>query len=485
MLLALFHGRLFVTRLAMLLAAAALCTLGILTIYAAGNPAPDLRYADNLAVPTAIDPDALTEIADPDPAVPTAAPDNSIENRPSSIANPSPRPHRFADAHRGNWQKQLIYAAFAVLALVVVTYFDYQRFGPCSYGLYALMLFLLALLIAAKLADSRLGLSIPFMEARNGAYCWIQVKLGSRTLFQIQPSEFCKIAYILALAWYLRFRKNYRTLAGLVGPFALTLLAMVLIILEPDLGTVILFMPILFAMLFAAGARVKHLVLILLLAALSSPFLWLSMKDYQRMRIASVLLQNERIYNAAHDHPRLARLLVGRPERIYEWRRREGFQLLHSKQAVASGGLTGYGFARGPYLQDDFFALPEKHNDFIFALIAHQFGLAGCLTTLGLYALLVACGMEIAYRNTDPFGRLVAVGITTMFATQALITTSMTLGLMPITGLTLPFVSYGGSSLLSSFIALGLLNSIGKHRPFSVAKKPFEFSRADDAMIYN
>ena len=119
--------------------------------------------------------------------------------------------------------------------------------------------------------------------------------------------------------------------------------------------------------------------------------------------------------------------------------------------------------------------MPDKHNDFIFAVIAHQFGFLGCLGVIFLYAIIVAAGMEIALRNTDPFGRLVAVGITTMFAIQVLVNISMTLGLMPITGLTLPFVSYGGSSLLTSFLGVGLLNSIGRWRPFSVAKKPFEF----------
>lgn len=485
-----FHGRLLATRLAMLLAVLALTTLGIAVIYAAAHPAPDIQYIDY----DSILPNTLTDDAAPgipaNPVSPAEAGNqqpNAGPNPDGSTAAPStiaPREHRFAADHRSDWKKQLLFSILALAALTAVTFFDYRRLGPFSYALYGLGLFLLALLIVAKILRSRFGIEIPFIEPRNGAYCWIQFKVGGSTLFQVQPSEFTKIAFILALAYYLQFRKNYRTLIGLVGPFALTLLAMVLILLEPDLGTVILMMPILFAMLFAAGAKAKHLILILCLAALSSPFLWLFMKDYQRMRVSSVLLQNPRVYQAAHDNPRLARLLVGKPERIYEWRRNQGYQLLHSKQAVASGGLTGYGFARGPYLQDDFFTLPEKHNDFIFSIIAHQFGLLGCAVTLGLYGVLIAAGLQIAHRNTDPFGRLVAVGVTSMFAFQTLITTSMTLGLMPITGLTLPFVSYGGSSLISSFIALGLLNSIGKHRPFSVAKKPFEFSKADDLMIY-
>jgi cell division protein FtsW (lipid II flippase) len=134
--------------------------------------------------------------------------------------------------------------------------------------------------------------------------------------------------------------------------------------------------------------------------------------------------------------------------------------------------MTGYGFRRGPFVKYNF--LPARHNDFIFAIIAHQWGFAGCLGLLGLYALIIGCGLEIAGNNTDPFGRLLAVGIVAMFAVEVIVNVSMTVGLMPITGLTLPLVSYGGSSLLVSMISVGLLNNVGRCRPFTVAKRPFE-----------
>ena len=122
--------------------------------------------------------------------------------------------------------------------------------------------------------------NIPFIPVINGTCRWIRIGIGSKFI-QLQPSEFCKIAYIVALAWYLRFRKNYRHLSGLIGPFTCTLLAMILILFEPDLGTVLLMMPVLFAMLFVAGAKVKHLMIIILLAILISPMLWKSMNPYQ------------------------------------------------------------------------------------------------------------------------------------------------------------------------------------------------------------
>jgi cell division protein FtsW (lipid II flippase) len=251
---------------------------------------------------------------------------------------------------------------------------------------------------------------------------------------------------------------------------------MMLIILEPDLGTVLLMMPILFATLFAAGAKRWHLIAIILLGVMASPVLWMNMHAYQRMRIASVLLQNEKIYNAAKDNERLAKMLAGSSANLIRWKRDKGYHLMHSKQAIASGGLFGYGFGKGPYL-DGSLHLPEAHNDFIFALIAHQWGLLGCLFVLLLYCVIAACGLEIAWSNIDPYGRLIAIGIVAMLMVQVVVNTSMTMGLMPITGLTLPLVSYGGSSLIVNMMAVGLLNNIGRDRPFIIASKPFEFDR--------
>jgi len=364
------------------------------------------------------------------------------------------------------WKKQLFFAAIGLFAIFAVNTFDYRWLGPASYWLYPAALLCLAVLLLGRKID------IPFIPVINGTCRWIRIGIGSRYL-QLQPSEFCKIAYILALAWYLRFKSNYRHLHGLIGPFALTLLAMILILLEPDLGTVLLMMPILFSMLFVAGAKVKHLMIIILLAVLVSPFLWKNMSSYQQQRITSVLLQNRHIRQKAAGDPAFSKLLTGKPHfNETQWFRTTGWQIKHSKYAVASGGLKGYGFRKGPYIEYNL--LPERHNDFIFAIIAHQWGLLGCIAVFFLYSVIIACGLEIAWLNTDPFGRLVSVGIVAMFAVEVIVNVSMTLGLMPITGLTLPFVSYGGSSLLVSMIAVGLLNNIGRRRPFSVAGKAFE-----------
>jgi rod shape determining protein RodA len=172
----------------------------------------------------------------------------------------------------------------------------------------------------------------------------------------------------------------------------------------------------------------------------------------------------------------LTRIIGVEPVRLYHWKRDEGYHLRHSKYAISTGGISGYGFRKGPYSQDKYVHLPESHNDFIFAIIAHQWGLMGCVCVFLLYCVIATCGLEIAWCNTDPFGRLIAVGIVVMFMTQVIVNVGMTIGLMPITGLTLPFVSYGGSSLIVNMTALGLLNNIGRDRPFSVAGKSFEYA---------
>lgn len=411
-------GRIVAVRLCLLTAALALIAIGIVTIYAVGHPAET-------------SPAGQTE-------------DLSVL-----------------------WKKQLLFAAIGVIGFIAANLVNYRRFGAASYWIYTSVLLLLVLLLVGRYL-----IELPFVPEINGAHRWIKFKIAGRNLPAIQPSEICKLAYILALAWYLRYRSNYRNFGALVGPFALTILPMILILLEPDLGTVLLMMPIFLTMLFIAGAKVKHLLLIILLALLLSPILWYKMKPYQRTRISSVLLQNSWIRTKAEQYPIIGKILVGRKFSSKQWKNDWGYHLVRSKYAVASGGTNsakGYGFRQGPFIKYNF--LPARHNDFIFATIAHQWGIWGCLGLLALFVIVIGCGLEIATSNTDPFGRLLAVGITAMFTIQLIVNVSMTIGLMPITGLTLPLVSYGGSSLLVSITSIGLLNNVGRCRPFSVARK--------------
>lgn len=360
------------------------------------------------------------------------------------------------------WVKQVIFAIVGMAAFLAVNMVSYRRFGAISYWIFGIVLLMLAYLLI-----SRYVIELPFApENVHMAHRWL---VFHPSLPRIQPSELFKLAYIITLAWYLRYRSNYRNLNALIGPFALTLLPMMLILLEPDLGTVILMMPIFFTMLFVAGAKVKHLIIIIFMAILFSPVMWFKMRPYQRIRVSSVLLQNEWIRRQAEEHQWLGHILVGTDFSERQWQRDWGWHLIRSKYAVASGGASGYGFRKGPFVKYDF--LTERHNDFIFAIIAQQWGFWGCLAVIGLYVIIIGCGLEIAVHNTDPFGRLLAVGIVAMFVVEVIINMGMTVGLMPITGLTLPLVSYGGSSLLVTMIALGLLNNVGRRRPFSLARK--------------
>lgn len=360
---------------------------------------------------------------------------------------------------QGKHLKQLAFFALGALGFVGINLVNYRVLGGISLWVFAGVLLLLAVLLVSKFLYP-----LPFAPRINLTHRWI--RLPGLPL-SLQPSEFCKLAYILALAWYLRFRKNYGSLKTLIGPFAFTLLPIVLILAEPDLGTVLLLMPILFVMLFVAEAEVKHLMLVIVAATVVSPFLWRKMPSYQRQRISSVFLQIEKVREKTERKEWLQVLLADRGFTVKKWMADDGYQLMLSKDAIASAGWTGYGFRRGPFMKYNF--LPERHTDFIFAAIAHQWGFLGCAVLVGLYAVVVICGLEIASNNTDPFGRLVVVGILTMFVIEVFVNISMTMGVMPITGLTLPFVSYGGSSLMVNLMSVGLLNNIGRCRAFTVA----------------
>jgi len=370
--------------------------------------------------------------------------------------------------------KQLMFVVTGLVVMIAVAMFGYHRVGRIAYALFGLSLLLLLWLVLDRWID------LPLVDRTRSTRRWIQFGPG-----QIQPSELAKIAYVLALAWYLRYRKNYRTLQGLVPPFVLTLVPMALILLQPNLGTVLLFLPVLFAMLYAAGARGKHLLFVLLMAVLCMPFFWSKMKGYQRLRITGVVLQSDPLRAYLKEHPKVWDAFRPRSTEVddwyaglVKWKSNDGLQLIRSKMAIAGGGLVGHGWGRGTFIKYSRF-LPEGHNDFIFAMIAHQWGLIGTLLLLMCYVFLVLIGFDLAMNTNDPFGRLVAVGISTLIAVQTLTNLCMTVGLGPITGVTLPFVSAGGSSMVVSFLSIGLLISVAHHRPMLIAKPPFEFKEED------
>jgi rod shape determining protein RodA len=344
--------------------------------------------------------------------------------------------------------KQIIYLLSGIGLMFLVLWPSYQKIGWYAYPLYALVLLLLLLLVVDRFLDQWHLPSLPFVPLVRSARRWIE--LGP---FRIQPSEFMKLALVLVLARYLRFRNSYRRWPGLIAPFLLTVFPMFLILFQPDLGTLLMLLPLLLAMLFVAGARPRHLSSVLLLGCAIMPLFYLyGMQKYQRARIQVLFRQN------STDEA---------------WQMDQGYQLRQSKIALGTGGLTGTGYGEGIFVQYRDL-LPEEHNDFIFAIVGHQWGLLGGVLVILAYGVIVICGLEVATVTNDPFGRLVAVGVVVMIAAQALLNICMNIGLAPITGMPLPFVSAGGSSLWTNFLGLGLLVNVTQRRPLLIARPPFE-----------
>ena len=338
-------------------------------------------------------------------------------------------------AGSGNFfARQTVWIVLSVPAFCVAAMVPYRRLRTLSYPLFLGSLVLLVLPY--------------FFPARNGAHRWIP--LGPVFL---QPSELMKLTFIMAVGHYLMYRDNYRRLTGLLVPFLMTVVPVGLILREPDLGTSLVFLPVLFGMLFAAGARPRHLAFVGLLGAASLPLLWAGMSAEQQSRVVMLFQQRD-----------------GGPVPPGD-----GYHLHQSKQFLALGGVWGSEISGMPLDDPLAYHLPASRTDFAFCLVGERWGLAGCLLTLLLYLILFGSGLRIAATTREPFGRLLAVGIVVLLASQAIINTSMTVGLLPITGLTLPLMSYGGSSLLATSIALGLLMNVGIRPGYEVAPEPFRF----------
>jgi cell division protein FtsW (lipid II flippase) len=337
--------------------------------------------------------------------------------------------------------RQIAFLAVGLMAAAVAAVPHYRWLCHLSVPLLLGVLALLVFVLIPAVPES-------IVRPRHGARRWINFYVTD-----LQPSELAKIAYIIALASYLRYRRNYRHFLGLLLPFALTLVPMGLILVEPDLGTSLLFLPTLFAMLIAAGARLKHLVLIVVLGLAAAPAMYPLLQPHQKQRI------NALYYQIKGDRRHVQGI---------------GYQGDKAMTLVGAGGIAGAGRSRAADLVR-YNRLPEKHNDMVFAVIACRWGALGAVATWGLYGLFTLGGLVIAAGCKDPFGRLVAVGIVAIMFAQMTINTGMTLGLLPITGMTLPFVSYGGSSLVSAWIMVGLLLNIGLRRAPYLARESFEF----------
>ena len=327
--------------------------------------------------------------------------------------------------------------------------------GHAAYPLFVAVLFVLILMALPIMPRS-------IVPMRNGARAWIS--LGNITL---QPSELIKVLFVLSMAWYLRYRSSYRTLRGLLVPFFIMFIPVALILKQPDLGTALLFAPTLFGMLVAAGAKLRHLGLLLGLVvvmvvvnvavALWAPDSMQILRPHQRQRIVSMvsLAQGDTRYIKS-----------------------SAYQQDKAMTLVSAGGLTGYGAERSETIVK-FNRIPHVHNDMIFAVIANRWGALGVFGVLGLYGMLTGSFLLIAAKSKDPLAQLSCVGFAGMIFTQVVINMGMNLGLLPITGITLPFISYGGSSLVATFTMVGLAINFASRRPAMLARPSFEFDNPD------
>jgi rod shape determining protein RodA len=312
--------------------------------------------------------------------------------------------------------RQLLWFTVGLVALSLVASLDYRRLVRAAPALYLLGL-------AALIAVFALGRTV------SGARRWIVLGPVS-----IQPSEIFKVCFVLMLVWAITSRWA-QPVGKITIALTLPIVAVpaVLIIKQPDLGTALLLVPVLGVLLVGAEMRLKLLGGLVLAALSALPLAWLALRDYQRERILVFLDPFRDPLGSAYN-------------------------VIQAKIAIGSGQLMGKGVAGATQSRLAF--LPERHTDFIFAVFAEMWGFVGCLVLLLCYVVLLLRGFDIAATAREPVGRLLALGVTAMFAAQVLINVGMVTGLLPVVGIPLPLMSYGGSSMVTSCILLGLLVSV-------------------------
>lgn len=322
--------------------------------------------------------------------------------------------------------KQLIWALGGLVGMVLLSFIDYSEWQRLKMPIY---LFSLALLILVIFKGTSAG----------GAQRWIAI--GS--FFNLQPSELAKIAIIITLsATMVKEGRSLEKWTGLILPLLHVAAPMLVIFLQPDLGTSLIFVAITGSILFVAGMRWLHLVIMAVGGLISSVLAFLFvLKDYQKTRLI--------IFRDPWQDPY-----------------KHGWQIIQSKVAIGSGQFKGRGLFQGTQTQLDF--LPAKNTDFIFSVIGEELGFLGASIFLLVYVFMIWRILKVAMEAKDAFGRYLCVGVAAMLSFQLLVNVGMTISIMPVTGLPLPLVSYGGSSFLTTMISLGLVLSVAAHNDTSI-----------------
>ena len=334
-------------------------------------------------------------------------------------------------AANGSWNpwasRQLIRFGVGLAVLILIALVDIRFWWRYAFLIYAALLCLLV------------GVEV-FGSVGMGAQRWIN--LG---VIRLQPSELMKVGLVLALARYFHglSTEDVGRIPYLIVPLILVALPTALVLKQPDLGTALFLIMIGGAIFFVAGVKLWKFVVVLGAAGAAVPIVWSTLRSYQQKRILTFLDPESDPLGA-------------------------GYHILQSQIALGSGGMFGKGFMQGSQSHLNF--LPEKQTDFIFTVLAEELGMAGGLALLGLYVLMMTYGFAIGLRARPHFGRLVALGITSMVFFYVFINIAMVMGLIPVVGVPLPLISYGGTAMLTLMIGIGFLINIYVHRDVTISR---------------
>ncbi|MEE8553332.1 MAG: rod shape-determining protein RodA [Desulfobacterales bacterium] len=333
----------------------------------------------------------------------------------SAVTSASPTPQKIY------YFKQLAWYCAGLIVMVISFLINYKLLDRWANAIYAICILLLICVLL-------------FGKYVGGARRWLI--LGP---LSIQPSELVKIAVIICLARYYSKIANIRglTLRELLTPLILAAIPIFLIVRQPDLGTAIIVVLIAGSMTVFVKIERRSFLYIIASCTITIPMVWFFLKGYQKKRILTFL------------NPELDPLGAG-------------YHIIQSKIAIGSGMISGKGFLKGT--QNALSFLPEQHTDFIFSVLAEEMGFVGSVIPLLIFMMLIIWGLNVAYRCRDPFGTILAVGISSMIFWQVFINVGMAMGLMPIVGVPLPFISYGGSSIVAMMICIGLLMNVSMRR---------------------
>jgi len=317
--------------------------------------------------------------------------------------------------------KQIIWYCIGFSAMICSFLFDYKALDRWAIAVYCLAILLLLL--------------VPVLgKYSGGSKRWLMAGPIS-----FQPSEFVKLAVIIILARYYSRTASSKGLSfgGLLVPFLLCICPFILIVLQPDLGTAMIIFLIAASISLFVKIERKTFIYLVSAGSITIPMVWFFLKDYQKQRILTFL-------NPDHDP-------LG-----------AGYHIIQSKIAIGSGMFSGKGFLKGTQSALSF--LPEQHTDFIFSVFAEEWGFMGSFVLLLLFFMLIVWGLKITYGCRDTFGTILSFGITAMLSWEVIVNIGMTMGLMPVVGVTLPFVSYGGSSIVANMICVGILLNVSMRR---------------------